>query len=59
MNEMVELFRLINGIKKIVKYNLLIDKTSLGPVTHAKTKVKNSNIFMRQNAHISECFSQV
>ncbi|CAN5583632.1 hypothetical protein BH23THE1_BH23THE1_16850 [soil metagenome] len=49
MNEMVELFRSINGIKKIVKYNLLIDKTSLDPITDVENKVKNSNIFIRQN----------
>jgi len=49
MNEMVELFRSIDGIKKIAKYNLLIDKTSLDPITDVKNKVKNTDIFKRQN----------
>lgn len=49
MNEMVELFRSINGIKKIAKYNSLIDKTSEDPITDVKNKIINSKIFKRQN----------
>jgi hypothetical protein len=49
MSEMVELLRSIDGIKKIAKYNSLIDKTPSDPISDVKEKIKNSFIFQRQN----------
>jgi hypothetical protein len=49
MNEMAELFRSIKGIKKIAKYHLLTNKNSVDPITDVKNKIKNSNIFERNN----------
>ena len=50
MNEMVELLRSINGIKKIAKYKSMIaTTTSLDPISEIKEKIKNSYLFERQN----------
>ena len=50
MNEMVELLRSINGIKKIAKYESMIaTTTSLDPISEIKEKIKNSYLFERQN----------
>ena len=49
MNEMVELLRSINGIKKIAKYESLVARTSIDHISNIKEKIKNSYIFERQN----------
>ena len=49
MNEMVELIRSINGIKKIAKHHQLINKSSFDPITDVKNKIKKSKIFERHN----------
>jgi hypothetical protein len=49
LNEMVELLRSINGIKKIAKYQSMIIKTPSDPISNIKEKIKNSYLFKRQN----------
>jgi hypothetical protein len=49
MNEMIELLRSINGIKKIAEYKSLVTNTSIDPISDLKEKIKNSYIFKRQN----------
>ena len=49
MNEMVELIRSINGIKKIAEYHLSINEGSFDPITDVKNKIKKSKIFERHN----------
>jgi hypothetical protein len=51
MNEMVELLRSINGIKKIANYKSLLVTTTtpLDPIFEIKEKIKNSYLFKRQN----------
>ena len=49
LNEMVELLRSINGIKKIAKYQSMIVKTPSDPISNIKGKIKNSYLFERQN----------
>lgn len=49
LNEMVELLRFINGIKKIAKYQSMIIKTPSDPISNIKEKIKNSYLFERQN----------
>lgn len=49
MNEMIELVRAINGIKKIADYRSMVDKTTSNPVSDIKEKIKNSILFKRQN----------
>ena len=49
MNEMIELLRSINGIKKIAEYKSLVTNTSIDPISDLKEKIKNSYLFKRQN----------
>jgi hypothetical protein len=49
MNEMVELLRSLDGIKKIAKYRSMVDQTILDPISDIKDKIKNSFLFERQN----------
>jgi len=49
MNEMIELLRSKNGIKKIAEYKSLVTNTSIDPISDLKEKIKNSYLFKRQN----------
>ena len=49
LNEMVELLRSINGIKKIAKYQSMIVKTPLNHISDIKEKIMISYLFERQN----------
>lgn len=49
LNEMVEFLQSINGIKKIAKYQSMIDKTSSDHISDIKGKIFNSYLFGRQN----------
>jgi hypothetical protein len=49
MNEMVELLRSIDGIKKIAKYRKMNDNTTGDPITDIKRKIEKSFLFNRPN----------
>ncbi|WP_415310612.1 hypothetical protein [Candidatus Nitrosocosmicus sp. FF01] len=49
MNEMVELLRSIDGIKKISKYRKMNDNTIGDPITDIKRKIEKSFLFNRPN----------